>query len=201
MLIRKIEFVLENCEVVIIDGKYVGAFGMSDIRKKLSRLASNYVGMSEVCHSFYIELHKDANKLCDTFGCGECETKAFDRLRQYDDITSVKVSLYDQYNEETRDDPSKDVVYDYAVCWGGDSNQENAWQQSKISKTGWLYLTIGKDLDVNTFFPKEDVDDEELADFHASMLDIGDKYWTEYQEMIEECKKAKEKGEIEDDED
>lgn len=179
MLIRKLEFVLENCEVVRIDGKYIGDFYAGDIKKEISRMACNHIGMEEICHSFYVEIHKDANKKYAPFGDIEWKTLAFERLTQYNDITSVIIHLYDQYDEEAREDESKDTVYNYLIHWVGDDDYENPAQKSKIAKTGWFYLVIDEKSELEDVFPNDIVDDEEHADFHASMLDIGDKYWAE----------------------
>lgn len=175
MLIRKLEFVLENCEVVTVEGKYVGAFHAGDIRKEISRLGCNHIGMMEICHCFYVELHKDANKAHAPFGDVNEQTTAFKRLMAYNDITQINIHLYDQYGDDC-DDESKDKVEHYLIHWEGDSDYENDVQRSKIAKTGWFYLAIGKDTNLDEMFPDEEVDDEEHADFHASMMDIGDKY-------------------------
>jgi hypothetical protein len=184
MLIRKLELVLENCEVVTIDGKYIGQFFAGEIKKSISRMGCNHIGIMDICYEFGVEIHKDANKKYAPFGDEKWETLAFDRLTQYNDITSVTIHLYDQYNEETRDDTSKDTVEHYYVHWEGDSDYENDVQHSKIANTGWFYMVIGKDLNLEDVFPSEEVDDEEYADFHASMLDIGDKYWAEHEELL-----------------
>lgn len=184
MLIRKLELVLENCEVVTIDGKYIGDFHIGDIRKELSRMACNHIDLMEVCHDFCLEIHKDANKRYAPFGDEKSSTLTFDRLMQYNDITSIIVHLYDQYNEETKNDESKDQVEHYYVQWEGESDYENDVQHSKVAKTGWFYMTIGKDVNLEDMFQADEVDDAEYADFHASMMDIGDKYWTEHEEML-----------------
>lgn len=184
MLIRKLELVLENCEVVKVDGKYIGNFYAGDIKKEIARMACNHIDMMEICHSFYVEIHKDANKRYESFGDKDWKTLAFDRLTKYNDITSVIIHLYDQYDEDAREDESKDTVYNYLIHWVGDDDCENPAQKSKIAKTGWLYLVIGENVKMEETFPDEEVDDEEYADFHASMLDIGDKYCAEHEEML-----------------
>ena len=44
MRLKYIELTLENCEVVTIDGKYIGDFLVDDISTSISRLACNWVG-------------------------------------------------------------------------------------------------------------------------------------------------------------
>lgn len=191
MLIRKLELTLENCEVITIDGKYIGHFYAGDIRKEIARMACNWIGVEEICHSFCVEIHKDADKEYDQFGVESWPSATFKRLTEYNDITGITIYLYDQYDEENGNDESKDASYHYLVHWGGDddNNCENPLQSSKIAKTGWLYITIGEDMKMEEIFPSEDVDDEDHADFSASMMDIGDKYWAEHQKLISQNKK------------
>ena len=170
MLVRKIVLRLENCEVITIDGNYVGTFCADDVRRTISRQGCTQVEVREVCNVFFMEIHKDANKrreMDDSNIIGEDST-VFERLQRYDDITSIQIHLFNQ------DEPTKDVIYDYFVPWNGD-NDHNKWQHSKIAKTGWLYMVIGKDVDLETVFASEFVDDKQEAEFRARMLAIGDK--------------------------
>lgn len=171
MLIRSIDLVLENCEVVTIEGKHIGDFYLGDIRQEIARMACNHIGMEEICHSFYIEIHKDANK-----------DNAFKRLQTYNDITQVTVCLYDQYAE----DPEEAIEKHYLLHWNEDSEYENEYQKSLIADTGWLYLVVEKDKTIEDVFDLDAINDAEHADFVASMYDIGDKY---YAEMLDRHKK------------
>ena len=183
MLIRKLELNLENCDVVTIDGKYIGHFHAGDIRKSISRMGCNWIDVQEICHEFCIEIHPDANKMMHEFGCEEFAVLTFDRLSQHSDITSITIYLYDQYDKAARNDESKDTVYHYFVHWDG-GDYKNSLQASKISKPGWLYITIGKELNLEEIFPALDVDDEESADSRAQMLNIGNEYWEEHQKQL-----------------
>lgn len=58
----------------------------------------------------------------------------------------------------------------------GESNQENDAQKSYISKVGNLYVVIADGKNIEDFFVKEDIDDNEYMDFVFSMYGIGDKY-------------------------
>ena len=60
MRIKYIELTLENCEVVTIDGKYIGDFLVDDISTSISRLACNWVGKVDWAGLVAIEIHKDA---------------------------------------------------------------------------------------------------------------------------------------------
>ena len=196
MLIRKIKFVLENCEIITIDGKYIGSFCADDIRKKLARFAANHVSMYDFCHAFSIEIHKDANKEHSLIHKPDgSKAGIFDRLMKYDDITGVEIYLYNQYDENERNDTLNDTVHKYAIAWGGDSRDNNAWQHSKIADTGWFYMVIGKDMNLEETFPSETFNDKEYADHRASIFVIGDKYWEKKQKEIARCKKIRDEGE------
>lgn len=184
MLIRKLELMMENCEMITIEGKYIGQFFAGEIKRSICRMGCNHICIMDVCHEFGIEIHKDANKKHAPFGEQKWETFTFDRLTQCNDITSIAIYLYDQYNDEARDDTSKDIVEHYYIHWDGDDDYNNPSQHSKIAKTGWLYMTIGQNLNIDEIFPSEEVDNEEYSDFHSSMLDIGDKYWAEHEELL-----------------
>lgn len=183
MLIRKLELVLENCDVVTIDGKYIGHFHAGDIRKSISRMSWNWIDVQEICHEFCIEIHPDANKMMHELGCEEFAVLTFDRLSRHNDIASMNIYLYDQHDKEARADESKDTVYHYFVHWDGD-DYKNSLQTSKISKPGWLYIGIGKNVNLEEIFPAEYVDDEETVDFRAHSMEIGDKYWADAQQML-----------------
>lgn len=180
MLIRSVDLVLENCEVITIEGKYIGDFYLGDIRQEIARMACNHIGIEEICHSFYMEIHKDASKnVCSL----DTATNIFKRLRAYSDITGVTVRLYDQYAEE----PEEDIEKHYLLHWGGDSEYENEYQKSLVANTGWLYLVVEKDKTIADVFDLDLINDEEHAEFVASMYDIGDKY---YAEMLDRHKEG-----------
>lgn len=178
MLIRSVDLVLEDCEVITIEGKYIGDFYLGDIRQEIARMACNHIGIEEICHSFRMEIHKDADKDDEWFGS---KRNVFKRLQEYDDITLVTVRLYDQYAEE----PEEDIEKHYLLHWDGDSEYENENQKSFVANTGWLYLVVEKDKTIADAFDLDLINDEEHADFVASMFDIGDKY---YAEMLERHK-------------
>ena len=186
MLIRKIELGLENCETITIDGKYIGHFYAGDIKKEIARVACNDNSMHEICHSFCIEIHKDANKKYAPFGIEKDETLTFNRLMEWNDITDITIHLYDQYDEDARNDDTKDTVYQYLLHWG-DDEYINPLQSSKIATTGWLYITVGETMKMEEIFPDEEVDDEDYSGHRAAMMDIGDKYFAKHEELLRKC--------------
>lgn len=129
MDITKIELVLENCEVVSVDAKYIGKIIARNIFPAIENDGYDDIKRSFYCYSFGIELHKDLDK----YGVVQSYTPeglpgVFRRLRNYNDITQVIVHYNDDINET------------YFVDYGGD--EENKNQKSYISTAGHLYIKI-----------------------------------------------------------
>lgn len=175
--LKSITFHLENCDYITIDGKYIGYFLVEDIRTSIGRVATNAIMKMDTAYTFVIEIHKDANKKRYAFGQTDCERLSemtFDRLTQYDDITSIEFELEEEYSDE---DKTPHVEhYDYYVNWTGDSDYTNDSQISYISDDGNLYIVIAKDKTIEDFFDLEMINDSKSMDFYFNMNDVGDKY-------------------------
>lgn len=176
MELKEITFVLENCDSITIDGKYIGDFLVDEINTSIQRIAVNAIEQIDSANIVAIEIHKDANKERYPFGQTGWEDgkhMTFDRLVKGKDITSIKFEL-ESYSKE--DWLPYTRHYSYYVDWVGDSDYENNAQSSYISKDGHLYLVIAKDKVVSDFFNMNEIDDSEYMDFHFDMLDVGDVY-------------------------
>ena len=176
MKLKEITFVLENCDCITIDGKYIGDFFIEDIRTSIKRIACNAINKMDVVHTFAIEIHKDANKERCPFGFIEDKELTFNRLVFYDDITSIDFKLVEDYVEESREPIIEH--YHYYVHWTGESDYINEAQKSYISNVGNLYIVIADGKNIEDFYDKELIDDEEHMNFICSMYDIGDEYST-----------------------
>lgn len=174
MKLKEITFVLENCDCITIDGKYIGNFLVEDIRTSIQRIACNAINKMDIANTFAIEIHKDANKERCVLGCEDYKQMTFDRFTAWNDITSIEFELVEEYVEEGKEPIVEH--YDYYVNWVGENDQENEAQKSYISKVGNLYIVIADGKDIEDFFDKEDIDDSEHMDFVCSMYDIGDEY-------------------------
>ena len=93
MKLEKIDFILENCEVISIDGKYVNTFLVDDIRQYFSRIGTNCIMKINRADTFVIELHKNANENYCSFGLKDFKQKKFKRLIDYPDITQINFVL------------------------------------------------------------------------------------------------------------
>ena len=175
MKLKNITFVLENCDCITIDGKYIGDFLVEDIRTSIQRIACNAIMKMDIVHTFAIEIHKDANKERCPFGFEEDKELTFDRLA-YDDVTQIEFELVDDYVEEGQEPIIEH--YHYFIHWVGDSDYTNEAQKSYISNVGNLYMVIADGKTIENFFYKEQIDDDDHMEFVYSMYDIGDKYST-----------------------
>lgn len=136
-----IDFILENCEVVHIDGKYICNFGIKDIQTQFFGNCS-WALKQEVVKTFFMELHPKANTVHYPFGEKQWKTTTFDRLQKYSDITHIEFVLDGQ-------------KYSYAVDWE-ESDDTNNWNQATYkSGNDFLYIKISYDKSILDFFPEE----------------------------------------------
>lgn len=172
MKIKNIDFIFENCDVISIDGKYIGNFLVDDIFTSIQRVACNSIEEITVTHTIAIEIHKDANKERYEFNQSQIEDfkqMTFDRFTNYNDITAVEFTL-----EEVYENIGKDYKYHYYVDWVGDSDYTNDAQVSYRSDLGHLYICIKKDGSLSDYFDMELINNSEYMKFAFSMMDVGD---------------------------
>ena len=159
--LTELTFILENCDRITVEGSLVGDFVVSDITTSIERIASNSIEEIKTAHTIAIELSKDANVERYQFGQSHIEDfkeMTFDRIVEYGDITAIVFTLYNEFTEESKS-------YHYYVDWCGDSDYVNDAQSCYISKIGNLYVVINKEHDINQFFDKKLIDDEECMKF------------------------------------
>ena len=137
--IKYIRIILENCEVIKIDGKYIGYFLLDDIKKSVQIFGCNSFGTAWTAQLFAVEIHKDANRINEAFGEETSET-IFERLQKYNDITSVEVV--------ENDGP----ITKCFVRWDGFDENDN--QTSVIGENGNLYIVVDKEAKAETLFKR-----------------------------------------------
>jgi len=177
MKLKYITFILENCDSITIDGKYIGDFIVADIKTEIKRIACNAVNRIDIVDAFAIEIHKDANKERYQFNQTDIPSwkqNVFDRLNKDLDITSIEFELYDAYPAENESPVTE--RYNYYVNWTGESDCVNASQHNYTSKDGHLYIVISADKTTDDFFDKEMINNSEYMDFHFDMCDVGNTY-------------------------
>ena len=127
MNISKIELVLENCEVISVDAKYIGKIVARNIFPSIENDGYDDIKRRFCCYTFGIELHKDLGEY-GVIQSYESLPNVFDRLTYFDDIAQVVV-YYKDGIEET-----------YFTDFEGE--EENKNQESYISAAGHLYIKI-----------------------------------------------------------
>lgn len=168
MRLKNIRFIFENCDVITIDGKYIGNFLIDDIRTTIGRSAVNFIGKMETAYTIVIEIHKDANKERHALGLPELNQLTFDRFTKWNDITAVEFELEEQYVEDGQ--APKVEYYHYYTNWVGDNEYENDAQSAYISENGDLYLVIDKNKQIRDYFDYEEIDDEKYSYWHWDLL-------------------------------
>ena len=165
MRLKYIELTLENCEVVTIDGKYIGDFLVDDISTSISRLACNWVDKVDWAGLVAIEIHKDADK--------NLYPPIFTRLTTWNDITHIDICL----ENDVEEDSATSQTYSYAIDWDDSNDGENKNQESYISDLGNLYIYINSKKSSNNkgifdFFDKEAINDKDYSHFRFLMCGI-----------------------------
>jgi hypothetical protein len=172
MKLKNIDFIFENCDVISIDGKYIGDFLVDDVSTSIQRIACNSIEEMTTAHTIAIEIHKNANRERYQFDQSQIEhykQMTFDRFASYNDITAIEFTL-----EGKDEDVGKCHKYHYYVDWVGDSDYTNEAQVNYRSNLGHLYICIKKDGSLSDYFDTELINDSEYMEFAFSMMDVGD---------------------------
>ena len=167
MRLKDITFNLENCEMITIDGKYIGDFEVSDLTTSISRIACNAISQVDGANTIAIEIHKNADSEYHPFGQKDYSTTVFKRLMA-DDIASIEFTLESQYS-----DTIESKTYHYFVDWTGYNMDSNEAQKHYLSKDGNLYIVIKEGAQIEDFFDKESIDNSEEMSFHFKMYHVG----------------------------
>lgn len=147
MNLDKIAFVLENCDVIEVPGKYVGECWAEITKTRIGRIASNAYGEEQICESFVLELYRGAERVRHPFDDPSIlkTHTVFERL-SFGDITSICMTV-------------DGVEKRFTVPWRSDDGVENRYQISKVGKSGHLYITISEKSIFDEVFPADIIDD------------------------------------------
>lgn len=154
MKLEYIEFALENCDVIEVNGKHIGTFLVDKIEPYFygsGGADDNYVVREEVAKSIVIEIKKEANVLRYPFDdrrfC-KCE-RVFDRL-SYGDICSISFALSGNGSEK-----QETKKYSFYTNWSGENEFINEAQVNYVDELGNMYLTIEEGKSTSDFFNLE----------------------------------------------
>ena len=128
--IKAIEFVFENLECLTVDSKYIGDFSMEGFETKIMGAGVCTIREYTTCEKIDLVIYKDANITVESYGD---KYKVFDRILNWNDITSICLKYEDDIERE---------IY---VPWYEENNPYNNKAQSSFISDEHLYLTINKD--------------------------------------------------------
>lgn len=164
MQLKQITFILENCDSITIEGKYIGSFGVINMREEIRRIACNAIDHMTIADCA-LEIHKNANQIHHEHGLDMYACWVFDRLSA-GDITSIEFDLVSDVNSEHVEH------YQFYTEWEGEG-AENLYQKSYVSDLGNLYIIIsGKD-DIPDMFNMDDINDPDVMNLHFDLMEVG----------------------------
>ena len=131
--IKKIELVFENCDYVEIQPEDI---------------ACNSISKYKVIDDMVIILTRNANKQYKPFGFIKNKEYIFDRITEWDDITSIDITYKD------------DTIDHITVTWTGNSDYNNDSQHSLLTPQGNLIIVIGNS--VEDYLHKKDLTVEDI---------------------------------------
>ena len=128
--IEAIEFVFENCECITVDSKYIGDILIEGFKTNVRRLGVNAIREYTSCERIDLIIYKDGNTTSESYGD---EYSVFDRILNWNDITSICLKYEDDIEQE---------IY---VPWDNENDYYDNKAQSSFISDEHLYLTINKD--------------------------------------------------------
>lgn len=178
--IKEITFTFENCEQITIPGKYIGCFFVNGIYKRIARIACNAIKEMDICSSFGVEIHKDANVPYSPFGDESMEETTFDRFLRWDDITGIDFvmttdAVYYGAEEMTAENSK---TYSFYADWDSslDYEENNRNQMTALSELGHLYILIDADSSISEVWDNSEINDESY-DITFDLCDVGNAHY------------------------
>ena len=160
MRVKKLILQTTEGQSFAISGNYIGNFRIRGIYNNLQRFTYDSVESFAACESFYVEIHKSANKALMK---GDYPT-LFERLAQGKDIAAITVTLINEDNGE-------ETTNDYYVAWK-QPGETNEYQTSLISDLGHFYLCIDPEGDVYQYLDEIMISDEAFVDFEFKLYGL-----------------------------
>ena len=153
--VKKIEIILENCEVIEFEPKDFYDFILDDIKERVSRKGVNCIGVSKTTTLVKFSINKKADRVNKPFGTEMDDPETvFERLSKYNDITGICLT----YSDDTEE--TYYVDYDEGDKEGM-LGAPNINQDTYINEYGHLFITICADKKINDLFEeielKEDI--------------------------------------------
>ena len=161
--IKSIEFTFENCEGIKLPINVLGACHLDKIYTKIDRLAMNAIIKTTYVDEVALEIFfPEAEKHGIKCPVWNEEDTIFKRLCDFRDITHITI-----YYE---DDTTETFCVDYKDEVEGQLGSNNLNQKTYISSCGNIYIVIAANKNIDDFFDRELIENEE------SMQDIKELY-------------------------
>lgn len=132
--IKRVDMVLENCEVLSVDGKYIADFNCEDITYSIRRTACNCIEEVYSCKNFSMSIHRDCaldEKANGTLSiCKDAVNNPLKRILEYPDITSIYIYFANGHSKR---------IY---LPWSEEDEYENKCQKSYMNKFGDLFIVV-----------------------------------------------------------
>lgn len=152
--VKKIELILENCEVLEFEPKFFYECTIEDIKEKVRRNACNSISKIKSARLIMLAINKEADDINKPFGMElEDPDTIFERLTKYNDITSICITFEDGIEERYF------VDYDEGDKKGV-LGAPNINQDSFINEYGHLFLTICADKKLKDLFNENDLKED-----------------------------------------
>lgn len=151
MKLDYLEFILENCDTIRVEGKNICLFRIEDIETSFYG-NSNYAIKQERANLFCIELKPQANKVHYELEEEDWKTTVFTRLKQHSDITGIRFKLDGQ-------------EYYYVIDWNEEDEYNNSYQTSFESSLGYLYIKISRNKSFSDCFPDNYIEHADAFNF------------------------------------
>ena len=165
MKIKNINFVFENCDEIMIDGKYIGDIMLNNIKTSIQRVAINAVERMDICEEFIVEIFKEANGERYEFGIENEHYKQmiFDRFADGQDITQIELTLVDHHGKEE--------MYHYYLKWedGDEMGCTNTLQKAYLSNPGNLYIVVSDNPNIEDHMDWDTLNDETFMNHKKEM--------------------------------
>ena len=164
--IEKIDFILENCEVITIEGEHIGEFNISDVEYSINRRACNSIDEMYTANHFSISIHRDANieeNTIFTMGSISDKRNKLERIANIHDVVGIDVYFNQGWFKEPK-------VKSFYVDWSWDENDcmaeyRNRYQKTHMNQFGDLFLVIDKHKRINDVFDLVKIEDKKNMDF------------------------------------
>lgn len=131
--IKKIQLGFENCEVMDFTAKDVAYAMIDGVSQSYLVCENDYVVGQNDCDRLVLELNADADAEYDPFGSPDEYIKTkFQRIRAYDDITSLALCYEDGTGLE--------ICPKWMECSPDGGN--NLYQSSRRTESGSLLITV-----------------------------------------------------------